>query len=144
MQRRERGRLIVHAKRCQACQACMVVCSLVHEGQSIPSLARIRVAVDPFTGDHQISYCRQCKRAPCALACPQNAIERDGDGGFWRVAADLCDGCGACVAACPFGAIVLHHRGAPALMCDLCGGQPECVASCPSGALTWVIKDTQS
>ena len=132
-------RLRVDADLCHGCQSCMVSCSLVHEGQVIPSRARIQVLVDPFSGTHQIRYCHQCRRAPCARACPYQAIRQVEAGQPWTVDETLCDGCGACIVACPFEAMVLAYRGerTVAAKCDTCNGQPECVASCPKGALSW-------
>jgi Fe-S-cluster-containing hydrogenase component 2 len=114
----------------------MVACSLAHEGLVIPSRARIQVVVDPFSGTHAIHYCRQCRQAACAQACPQEAISQNEDG-VWVVDAALCTGCGACVAACTFQAILLPQGCDVALKCDTCDGDPACVASCPRGALTW-------
>jgi len=139
-----RGALIVEARRCHGCQACMVACSLVHEGKVIPRLARIRVALDVFEGEQDIHYCHQCRRAPCANHCPQRAICWHEEG-YWAVDDSLCTGCGECVKACPFGAMMLDMRqlegGASlALKCDTCQGDPACVASCPSGALVWQVE----
>jgi len=137
-----RGSLVVVARRCHGCQACMVACSLVHEGKVIPRLARIRIGLDVFEGDQAIHYCHQCRRAPCANSCPQRAIYWHTDGGYWAVDAALCNGCGACVEACPFRAMMLDVRNGDAnsqtaFKCDTCGGRPACVESCPSGALAW-------
>jgi len=133
--------LLVDRRRCHGCQACVVACSLVKEGQVIPSLARIQVILDPFNADHLIHYCHQCADAPCAANCPQEAIRWVPRGGFWQVDDELCVGCGACVEACPFEAILLHPATQLALKCDTCNGHPECVASCPTGALTWGTRD---
>ena len=134
------GKLVVDKERCHGCQSCMVACSLVHEGQVIPSLARIHIVLDPFSGDHLIRYCHQCRKAPCAEGCPQGAIYQVEEGSYWVVDQDLCTGCGVCVEACPFEAIVLLGALDMALKCDTCEGQPACVESCPTGALTWKIR----
>ena len=131
------ARLYVNPRLCHGCQSCMVACSLVHEGQVIPSLSRIRVVLDPFGAQHQIQYCRQCQKAACAESCPHGAIRRSTVGAYWVVDEALCDGCGACVEACPFQAMVLDPTRHLALKCDTCEGEPACVESCPKGALTW-------
>ncbi len=131
------GRLQAASLACHGCQSCLVACSLAHEGRVIPSLARLKLDFDPFTGEHTLHYCRQCRRAPCAAACPQGAIRWVEERGIWAVEAALCDGCGACAAACPFGAVAMDPTSRRALICDLCGGQPQCAASCPTGALIW-------
>jgi Ni,Fe-hydrogenase III small subunit/formate hydrogenlyase subunit 6/NADH:ubiquinone oxidoreductase subunit I len=46
------------------------------------------------------------------------------------------DGCRACTAACPFGAVELTASG-PRLDLGLCIFCGECAAACPSGALTF-------
>jgi Fe-S-cluster-containing dehydrogenase component len=57
-----------------------------------------------------------------------------------QVDADLCIACGACVEACPFGAIVMGPHEA-ASKCDGCtdevarGWDPTCVRACPMRAL---------
>jgi carbon-monoxide dehydrogenase iron sulfur subunit len=130
-----KGRLVVDESRCHGCQACMIACSLVHEHQVIPSRARIQIVLDPFSGSHEVIWCRQCRPAPCAEACPQEAV-RLTPGGWWEVDRELCVGCGLCADACPFHAIFVDRDGL-AIKCDTCGGQPACVESCPRDALTW-------
>jgi len=49
----------------------------------------------------------------------------------------LCIGCGACVEACPFGAMSLHPDTGLAMVCDLCGGEPKCVERCPLDVLLY-------
>ncbi len=53
------------------------------------------------------------------------------------VDADLCDGCGDCVQACPFGMIWVDEDTATARTCDLCDGDPQCVAFCPQKVLAY-------
>jgi len=127
------ARLVVDQTLCHACQSCMVACSLTHEGLTIPSKARLHVDIDPFHGNHAIHYCHQCRKAPCAAACPQHAIHWM-EAGYWELDEALCTGCGTCVDACPFHVMRVVGK---ALKCDTCHGSPACAASCPSGALVW-------
>lgn len=65
--------------------------------------------------------------------------------------AELCDGCGDCIEACPEGAILRlgeaygELEGTPAVLpasepCHLCDGLP-CAAACPTGALAPVARE---
>jgi anaerobic carbon-monoxide dehydrogenase iron sulfur subunit len=135
-----RGCLIVDTHLCHGCQSCMVACSLTHEGRVIPTLSRIRVLLDAFSGTHRIIYCHQCDDAACAAACPQEAITLS-TAGYWWVESDLCIGCGACLSACLFEALWLDEARGLAIKCDTCQGAPACVASCPRGALTWQVEE---
>jgi Fe-S-cluster-containing dehydrogenase component len=47
---------------------------------------------------------------------------------------ETCTACGACVEACPFGAILQDADGL-AWKCDFCGGSPACVPECVTAAL---------
>ena len=75
-------------------------------------------------------------------ACPTGEIYRDGPSGAVLMKGTSCIGCRACVAACPFGMIVLDANRGVATKCDLCvdrlrmGQQPACVAGCPTGSLS--------
>ncbi len=115
----------------------MVACVVAHDGRFGTSSARIRVAKDEAEGQDRPNVCRLCKRAPCLAACPNGALyRRDGDGPV-LVRTEQCTGCGACVAACPFGAASLHPEAGTALICDLCGGDPACVRRCATGAIQY-------
>ena len=45
----------------------------------------------------------------CNELCPYSAIEFDGDKKKSHVISAVCKACGACVAACPSGAITARH-----------------------------------
>ncbi len=52
-----------------------------------------------------------------------------------RVQAELCSGCGLCVAACPYEARVLDPRKSVAnVVAALCQGCGACVSACPNNA----------
>lgn len=68
-----KGYLVVDPKKCTGCCSCMLACSLVHEGKSALSLARIQILDDAFGSfptDIKIVMCQQCDNPECYLACP--------------------------------------------------------------------------
>jgi Fe-S-cluster-containing hydrogenase component 2 len=123
--------LIADPKICSSCRICELICSFKHEGVFNPSKSRIKVIrIEPPAYDFPIA-CKQCGKPPCKASCPTNAISENHDGILY-VNENLCIGCGACVQACPFGAIRLKPNNGIAIMCDLCG---ECVKRCPPETL---------
>ena len=84
--------------------------------------------------------CKHCHRAGCLDACPTGAIIRtEFDQVF--VQSDVCNGCGYCVPACPFGVIQIEHDHGLAQKCTLCydrlkdGMEPACAKSCPTDSI---------
>ena len=122
--------------KCTNCMSCAVVCSERHTGMSVPSRSHIRILVNLLGGDYAAEYCRQCQAAPCAVACPTEAIQFDEQVRAWRVDDSLCVACGACVEACEYGAIRLDPVTGLASKCDLCLGAYRCVEICPTAALS--------
>ncbi len=114
---------------CTGCRMCELVCSAFHEPGFRPSAARLRVEVNPTTGEIRGYSCTQTACHKCLDACLKGAIFSEA--GVVYVDADKCDGCGDCVKACPFGVIHVDSDLGKAYKCDLCkGGQPQCVAFC--------------
>ena len=64
--------------------------------------------------------CKHCAHAPCLEACPTGAIIRTEFDTVY-VQQDICNGCGYCVVACPFGELrvtkeeTTRHTNAPVL-----------------------------
>ncbi len=54
---------------------------------------------------------------------------------------DLCNGCGACAAACHEGAIGMVDGKAKLLRDDYCDGLGDCLPACPTGAITFVERE---
>lgn len=134
----ELSRLCWEQSRCSNCMSCIVVCAERHTGASAPARSRIRIYAGLFDGSVAAEYCRQCPDAPCAAACPVEAISIDAQHRIWRVDEGLCMGCGECVEACPYRAIHLDSQTSVAVKCDLCLGAARCVEICPTGALKLV------
>jgi formate dehydrogenase iron-sulfur subunit len=101
--------------------------------------------------------CKHCTHAACLDVCPTGALFRT-EFGTVVVQEDVCNGCGYCVPACPFG--VLDRRHLPELellgsgpsgarpredgrvwKCTLCydrlkgGHEPACAKACPTDSI---------
>jgi len=148
------GYIVVDFKKCCGCQACMMACSLVHEGKANTTLSRIQVIQDPYghyPDDIDVYQCRQCVFPECFAACPvPGALYIDTKNGNVRRVNELeCIGCQLCVTACPFtpSRVVWNSEKGVAQMCDLCidspywsekggpGGKQACIEVCPMEAI---------
>ena len=130
--------VICDPDKCIGCRICEYVCSATKTGSFDPSLSLIRVVrIEPIT--MTAIACRLCQDAPCILACPRDALSRSDRDGVILVDEDKCDGCGWCLEACEFGAVVLNPLTKKAEICDLCRDEedgPRCVEFCPKEALS--------
>lgn len=130
--------IICDPDKCIGCRLCEYACSATKTGTFDPSLSRIRVVrIEPVT--MTAISCRLCADAPCVIACPRDAMSRSQVDGSIIVDPDKCDGCGWCVEACDFGAIVLNPAVKRAEICNLCNDRedgPQCVLFCPKDALS--------
>ncbi len=121
--------IVVEPLLCTGCQQCELACSITRTGVANQANARIRVTKTEDRRRCQPVVCRQCSPAPCAEACPTEALGRDAVTGAVVINYDLCINCGQCLTACPFGAMQLSTDG-QVIKCDLCGGDPACVKYC--------------
>jgi formate dehydrogenase iron-sulfur subunit len=104
--------------------------------------------------------CKHCTHAACLDVCPTGSLFRT-EYGTVVVQEDICNGCGYCVPACPFGVldkrhIPRHSNDAPAEIlglqlgkkedgrvwkCTLCydrlkgGHEPACAKACPTDSI---------
>jgi formate dehydrogenase iron-sulfur subunit len=84
--------------------------------------------------------CKHCSPAPCLEACPTGAIFRT-EFDTVVVQQDICNGCGYCVPACPFGVVDVSLEDGKAHKCTLCydrlkgGFEPACAKSCPTDSI---------
>lgn len=128
--------IICDPDKCVGCQECELACSIAQHQVFDPALSRIRnVRIEPIVA---ISVaCRTCADAPCVLACPRNALKQDPEKGIIIVDQDLCDGCGWCIEACEFGAVLLNPNTKRVEICDLCANfdEPQCIKYCQKQAL---------
>ena len=89
----------------------------------------------------QSDVCKHCANAPCQEACPTGSIIRTEFDTVY-VQQDICNGCGYCIVACPFGVIARDQYGdRKAHKCTLCydrlkeGFEPACAKVCPTDSI---------
>ena len=84
--------------------------------------------------------CKHCHYAPCMEACPTGSLFKT-EFDTVVVQQDICNGCGYCVPACPFGVIDVSTADGKAHKCTLCydrlkgGLEPACAKSCPTDSI---------
>jgi formate dehydrogenase iron-sulfur subunit len=84
--------------------------------------------------------CKHCEDAPCLKACPTGSLIYNPFGDVY-VQPDICNGCGYCISACPFGVLGRSEEDGHAKKCTLCfdrqsdGLTPACAKSCPTESI---------
>jgi formate dehydrogenase iron-sulfur subunit len=89
--------------------------------------------------------CKHCTHAACLDVCPTGALIRT-EHGTVLVQDDVCNGCGYCIPACPYGVIDQRKGdrdkgGGGAFKCTMCqdrlgaGLQPACATACPTESI---------
>ena len=84
--------------------------------------------------------CKHCTHAACLDVCPTGALFRS-EFGTVVVQDDVCNGCGYCVSACPYGVIDIRPDNGGAFKCTMCydrlgdGLEPACAKACPTDSI---------
>jgi formate dehydrogenase iron-sulfur subunit len=84
--------------------------------------------------------CKHCTHAACLDVCPTGSLFRT-EFGTVVVQEDICNGCGYCVPACPYGVIDIRAGDGRAWKCTLCydrlrgGLEPACAKACPTDSI---------
>jgi formate dehydrogenase iron-sulfur subunit len=84
--------------------------------------------------------CKHCTHAACLDVCPTGALLRTEFDTVY-VQPDVCNGCGYCVTACPYGVIDIRPEDGRAFKCTLCydrtkdGLTPACAQACPTESI---------
>ena len=84
--------------------------------------------------------CKHCTHAACLDVCPTGALFRT-EFDTVVVQDDICNGCGYCVPACPFGVIDKREPDGRVWKCTLCYDRlksdlkPACAKACPTESI---------
>lgn len=145
---------VINQETCIGCHACSVACKMEHDvplSVNRTYVKQVEIGIYPeVSRQFQITRCNQCDDAPCVPICPVTAMFKRADGivDFDR---DVCIGCKACMAACPYDAIYINPDRNSAEKCNFCahridqGLEPACVIVCPVEAIVvGNLNDTSS
>ncbi|KIH96635.1 4Fe-4S ferredoxin [Streptomonospora alba] len=86
--------------------------------------------------------CKHCTHAACLDVCPTGSLFRT-EYGTVVVQEDICNGCGYCVPACPYGVIDQRKDDGRVWKCTLCydrlgeGMEPACAKACPTDSIQY-------
>ena len=146
---------------CIGCKACEVACkewnrvpddglqflgrSYDNTGQLSANTWRHVAFVEQTQGDQprwlmSSDVCKHCTSAACLNVCPTGSLFRT-EFGTVVVQEDICNGCGYCVPACPFGVIDQREGDGRVWKCTLCydrlraGQEPACAQACPTQSI---------
>ncbi len=146
---------------CIGCKACEVACKQWNQlpsdgfkftGNSYDNTEMLsettwrHVAFQEQIGEHSSRWlmmsdvCKHCEDAPCLQSCPTGSLIYNEFGNVY-LQADICNGCGYCVPACPFGVLGRSEEDGHAHKCTLCydrqkdGITPACAKACPTASI---------
>ncbi|MFD0686117.1 4Fe-4S dicluster domain-containing protein [Actinomadura fibrosa] len=86
--------------------------------------------------------CKHCTHAACLDVCPTGSLFRT-EFGTVVVQEDICNGCGYCIPACPYGVIDQRKGDGRAWKCTMCydrlgaGQEPACAKACPTDSIQY-------
>lgn len=135
---------VIDQTRCIGCHACSTACkseNAVPVGVNRTYVKYVDVGEFPAARRaFQVTRCNQCEHPPCVEACPTAAMHQRKDG-IVDFDKNICIGCRACIAACPYDAIFINPEDHSAEKCNFCahrlevGLEPACVVVCPTESI---------
>ncbi|KJS23220.1 MAG: hypothetical protein VR72_02170 [Clostridiaceae bacterium BRH_c20a] len=128
-------KLNINQDLCSGCRLCENTCAFYHKGLTSPNYSRITICHIGKWALPNITVCLHCKEPECVDACPTGAMYKDLNTETILVKEDLCIGCGLCVDACKFEAVIIHPETQVAFKCDTCNGNFSCSQKCDAKAI---------
>jgi formate dehydrogenase iron-sulfur subunit len=147
---------------CIGCKACEVACK---EWNAIPADGPLELTGMSFDNTQELGanswrhvafvekqaagelrwlmssdVCKHCTNAACLDVCPTGALFRT-EFDTVVVQQDVCNGCGYCVSACPYGVLEKREGDGRVFKCTLCydrigsGQEPACAQACPTKSI---------
>ena len=115
-------------------------------GAQEPGLPSPSGAADEFRWLMSSDVCKHCTHAACLDVCPTGSLFRT-EFDTVVVQEDICNGCGYCIPACPYGVIDQRKDDGRAWKCTLCydrlgvGVKPACAKACPTESIQFGVLD---
>ena len=154
--------MVIDLRYCDGCESCTLACQERHQLTKDQTWLKVYTMTDAEGGTfHMPRLCMMCENPPCTYVCPVGATFRNAEG-VTLVDQNVCIGCRACMAACPYEARYFNWSDPPQAKrlpmpptpefpvpqakgtvgkCVLCvdrlthGELPGCVAGCPMGVI---------
>lgn len=133
--------MVIDTKKCVGCMDCVVACKTEN---NVPEdfdrdwiVQEARGSFPTINLEIRSERCNHCDNPPCVYCCPTGASHIHDLGGVVLVTHELCIGCKACIASCPYDARFVHPEGYVD-KCTFCihrveeGLDPACVSVCPT------------
>ena len=98
--------MVIKKNLCIGCQTCSVACKM--ENLTLPGCSRTTIQ-EQVNARYEIGICMQCENPPCVPICPLKATWKN-ELGIIIVDQEKCNGCGKCVAACPYKARYINPK----------------------------------
>jgi len=138
--------MVIDTAKCVGCMDCVVACKTennVPEGLNRDWIeSEVQGKYPSLHMELRSERCNHCSNPPCVYCCPTGASHVHDVGGVVLVEHNMCIGCKACIASCPYDARFIHPNGY-ADKCTFCihrvekGLDPACVSVCPARCMSF-------